>query len=131
MLRRLFIAILILLTMSPLMLAQTGAANAEPGVLEYFLSVPGLAALALIITEFLKVQLNLSGTINQYLAWVIALVISGAGYLLQLGIFIGVDWYFIFIYGLAAGLIANGLFDWNIVQAILNLLFGFLKKNNG
>jgi hypothetical protein len=39
-----------------------------------------------------------------------------------MGIMTGLEWYYIFIYGLASGLIANGLYDWAWIKAILQLL---------
>lgn len=114
---------LIILTMVPLVImAQTGAADESIDVVEYIASIPGLAALVLLVTQFLKQFLKTDGWYSAYLSWIVALVLSVIGWSLQLGIFLGATWYIVLIYAAAAGLIANGLFDWKMIKAVLELL---------
>lgn len=86
---------------------------------QYFVSLSVFAPLVVIITEFIKANIKIEN--NQLLSWIVSVLLSAVGWFLQLGMFAGVAWYWIFIYGLSSGLVANGIFDISIVQAILNL----------
>ncbi len=115
--------VLAILSMVPLVImAQTGAADESIDVVEYIASIPGLAALVLLVTQFLKQFLKTDGWYSAYLSWFIALSLSVIGWVLQLGIFTGVVWWVMLLYAAAAGLIANGLFDWKVIKAILEIL---------
>jgi|GEM_PF-2375425 hypothetical protein len=89
-------------------------------IINAFASIPGLAALVLFITAYIKKRNEMSGQGVIIVSLLIALILSTGGYLFNLGIFNGVDWFYIFIYGLAACLIANGLADWNLIKTLLN-----------
>ena len=92
-------------------------------VSQYFVSLSVLAPIIVLVTEFIKTNLKISN--SQIISWIVAVVLSGVGWLLKLGMFAGVEWYWILIYGFASGLVANGIFDITIIQGILNL---FKKK---
>ena len=123
------IAILyLLLTMtctSTLVLANTADEPEEWDLISYFFTVPSLAALVVVSTQFVKKNFKLEDDWAQYASFVIGLVWSCIGFFFGYGIFVGVEWYYIFIYGMASALIANGLFDWNLIKAIL--VFAKLK----
>ncbi len=99
---------------------------------ESFESVPALAALILIATAWLaELIIKLGWSIKlesitkgwkQYLSWLVGLLLSAAGYFLQWGLFVGAQWYYIFIYGLTASLVANGLFKWEFFKTILEAI---------
>lgn len=112
---------------SPPVLAQTETQAEQSSIVEdagsllvnSFTTIPGLAALILIITGYIKKKNELTGQAVIFVSFIIALILSTGGYFFNLGIFVGVGWYYIFIYGLASCLIANGLADWNLVKSLL------------
>lgn len=118
------LAVIMFLTIlvTPLLAGQEAAAGQVDDIGDYFATVPGLAALVLLLTQFFRKNFNLEGIYAQLSSWLVALALSTAGYLLKIGIFIDVQWYWIFIYAAASGLIANGLFEWKHVKSILELL---------
>ena len=87
----------------------------------YFATLSGLVTAVILLTQVFKEFIGTIGIKTQYLSWFIAIVLSLAGYFLQLGIFYGMAWYWIPIYAASTGLIANGIATKDIVQAILNL----------
>ncbi|PKQ69395.1 hypothetical protein BZG01_00205 [Labilibaculum manganireducens] len=92
----------------------------------YFATLSGLVTAVILLTQFFKTAIETHGIKTNYLSWIIALVLSIAGYFLQLGMFYGMPWYWIPIYALSAGLIANGIAGKQVVEAILSL---FNSKN--
>lgn len=117
--------LLLVLSMLPLVLmAQTGAADESVNVMEYIASIPGLAALVLLVTQFVKKTWlkQLDGTQSIILVAAVSLILSIAAWLLQVGIFVGITWYIMLLYGAAAGAIATGLFDWKVMKTILEIL---------
>jgi len=88
-------------------------------VLGYFGTVTGLASLVLLFTAFAKKALQSNETFTIILSIVISGALSGLGYLFQLGIFGGVPWYYIAVYGIVACLIANGASTWPVIAGIL------------
>lgn len=92
----------------------------------YFVSLAAVATATLGLTEFIKSLVNITSSwVKQVVAWVVGVGLAFLGYYLQLGIFVGLDVMWVIIYGLAAGLVANGIFDIVIVQALIDL---FKKK---
>lgn len=84
-----------------------------------FLSLAGLAAAILFFTSLLKRSLNSNNTFTIVISGIVGLILSGVGWYFGLGIFVGVEWFYIMIYGLAATLIANGASTWGITKAVL------------
>lgn len=79
------------------------------------------AAMALIVmpvTGWIKTALKISGG-TQVLSWVVSIAIAYTGYALKLGILADAGPISTAIYGLAAGLVANGIADIGIVQGLL------------
>lgn len=101
---------------------------------EYFVSIGGLATLTLLATQWFKkllstvFKLNVEGTIAGYASWVVALLLSGVGFWFQWGIFIGVTWYYILVYGVIAGLVANGIFKLEHVKTFFEVIKLLPKK---
>lgn len=99
---------------------------------ESFETFPALAALVLILTGWvssliikLKWDVRLEALTKgwkQYLSWLLGIALAAAGYFLQWGLFVNVAWYYIFIYGIISGLIANGLFKWELLKTILEAI---------
>lgn len=93
----------------------------------YFASLAGLVSLVVLITNFAKKWVNSSGIWTKALSWIVSLIVAGLGYFLHLGVFIGMEWYWILIYAFSSGLIANGIVDIGIVKALIAL---FTSKSN-
>jgi len=87
----------------------------------YFTSLTGLVSLVILVTQFLKKLIKTEGLKTQILSWIVSVVLAVVGYFLQLGIFIDLAWYWILIYAVSAGLIANGIATKQVVEAILSL----------
>ena len=95
---------------------------------QYFVSLAAIVPLAVLVTEFLKVKLKIETTwVKQVTAWVVSVVLCLLGMWLNLGILAHVTITQAIVYGIATGLVANGIFDITVVQTLLNLLLGFLK----
>ena len=104
------------------------SADEDVSFISYFINIPSLATLILLVTQMIKKRWKkIKDDVAQYMSFGVGLVLSLIGWLFQYGIFFGVEWYYILIYGFAASLIANGMFDWHLIKAILV----FLKLRNG
>ena len=84
--------------------------------------------LVVLIAAFVNSKLNLSGFLKQLVAWVISIILCFVGWYFNLGVFTGLVWWVVVIYGFAVGLAANGFFDISLIQAILKALK--LEKKN-
>ncbi len=91
----------------------------DPSV--FFVSLGALVGAVMTVTQFLKKQLPVSGFTTKFLSWIIALLLSGIGWYFQWGIFVGAEWYWIFAYALAAGLVGNSIFDIHIIKGIIKI----------
>jgi hypothetical protein len=80
------------------------------------------AATVVFLTSVINKFIKLKGFAKQYLSWFVALAIGISAFLLKLGIFEPIHWYQALIYSIAAGLGANGIFDWNLIQTILQAI---------
>lgn len=90
----------------------------------------GLLALAVLpLTGWLVTALKLKGT-TQLLSWAVAVALAYAGYGLKLGLFADAGPLTAGIYGLAAGLVANGLADTALVQGILQAIGARVPKSS-
>ena len=64
---------------------------------------------------------------KQIISWLIGIILGFFGWKLQIGFLSDMSWWLALIYGLGAGLIANGVFDTGLVTTILGM-FG-IRKN--
>lgn len=87
-----------------------------------FTSLAGLAAGVLFFTSFVKKYLKTEGVWTIFLSAAVSFILGGLGMFLQLGIFAAVAWYYVFIYGVAATAMANGLSTWGFISDLLVLL---------
>lgn len=87
----------------------------------YFYSISALSVLVMTVTQGLKKIIVSSGRWTVFLSWIISFVLSAVGWFLKLGIFEGVSFYWIFVYGLAAGLLANKIIDSKTIKSILSV----------
>lgn len=92
----------------------------------YFASLVSVVTLVMLLTKFLKPMIGTSGFWTKALSWIISIAVACIGYFLQLGIFTGMEWYWMLIYGFSSGLIANSIVDLKVIQGIIAL---FTSKN--
>jgi len=95
---------------------------------ECFASLAALSGLVIIITQFVRKDLKISGNFAQYLSWLVSVILAFVGFALKLGIFEGLIWWQTALYGVGAGLISNGIFDIQTVKALLNLVIKIQGK---
>lgn len=100
----------------------------DTGFSNYFISLAALVPLVVLISAFINKKLNLSGFLKQLIAWVISILLCFVGWYFNLGMFAGLVWWVVLVYGFAVGLAANGFFDIGLIQAILKGLK--LEKKN-
>jgi len=94
----------------------------------YFVSLSALATAVITITQWLKGIINSTGVITKLVSWLISITLAFIGWWFNLGIFDSITWYWVIIYAVGAGLIANSIFDLSVVTALINL---FKTKENG
>lgn len=96
---------------------------------DYFGSLGLMASLVAIITGYLNTHVpflkNANGTIKQLVSWAISIALVFIGQLKSVGIVAESNMVWTGITGVAVGLVANGIFDIKLVQAILS----FIKAN--
>jgi hypothetical protein len=95
----------------------------------YFGSLVALVPLVVLATEFLKNTLKIEKTwVKQVLAWAVSVALCLVGDWLNLGMFKDFNLVTTVAYGVATGLVANGVFDITVVQTLLTFLLNLLKK---
>lgn len=96
---------------------------------DYFGSLGLMASLVAIITGYLNTHVsflkNANGTVKQIVSWVISILVVFIGQLKSVGMVAETSTLWTAITGVAVGLVANGIFDIKLVQAILS----FIKAN--
>jgi hypothetical protein len=114
--------LLLLLLLLPFGAFAQGSGVIVESINVYFLSLGAMAAIVLPVTEFVKALFKIKGSWAQYLSWLIAVLMALFGFWLKLGIFSDLSLIWALVYGFAAGLISNGVFDISIIQAIINAI---------
>lgn len=96
---------------------------------QYFISLAATAATATIVTGYVTTHLlkTLSSQMKQVASWVIAIGICFLANWQGWGLFADLSLVWTAIYGLATGLVSNGIFDINVIQIILGAI-GAKKK---
>lgn len=126
-----------IITLIVFMLALVGATVAQDlppieipqgGISDFFLSLAAMIPLIVFCTAWLTKLLNPSGAIKQLISWIVSIVLSLIAWFLNLGIFEPLSWYIAIVYGLAAAIGANGIFDIKLIQKFLHLIFKYPKK---
>lgn len=130
----LFLCAVLALVVTPVVLFAQETVNSvvttvvETGFSNYFISLAALVPLVVLVAAFINKKLNLSGFLKQLVAWVVSILLCFVGWYFNLGMFAGLVWWVVLIYGFAVGLAANGFFDIGLIQAILKGLK--LEKKN-
>lgn len=117
--KRMLLILMTFFISSTIFAAQTEAATLPDNL---FGSIMALTSGILIITAYIKKILKTQDGQTIIISIIVGLGLSGVGYIFKLGIFNAAEWYYIFIYGLTAILIANGLSTWEIIKQILVFL---------
>ena len=90
-----------------------------------FGSLAAMVAIIPFVTEIIKKGIpNAPPLVFQIISWVIGFILALIGWHFKIGFLAGTEWYIALLYGLGAGLIANGIFD----TGIINGIFGFFSK---
>lgn len=87
----------------------------------WFVSLAAMVGAVMTITQWIKGLLLTAGIGTKLLSWMVSIVLAFLGWYFELGILAGLQWFWVAIYALSAGLVANSIVDLNIVQAILKL----------
>jgi len=85
-------------------------------------SLAGVAAVTVFLAAFVNTLLKTSGFIKQLVAWIIAILLLVVGNLVNMGFMAELTWLNTIIYGVAAGFVANGIFDVEFVKTVLRAL---------
>ena len=99
----------------------------QPETAMGFGTFAAMVAIIPFVTEIFKKIPNLPGLVIQILSWVIGVVLSLIGWKFNIGFLAGLTWYIALLYGIAAGLVANGVFDTGIINWILGI-FGMKQE---
>lgn len=101
------------------------AANPDPGITDYGAVFGSLAAIVAVIPVIVEVMKGffpkMQPTVTQVLSWIIGIAICMFGWWQELGFLNGLDWYIALLYGLGAGLAANGVADTGLIQWVIGL----------
>ena len=88
-----------------------------------FASLAGVAAGSVFISALLIKWLKVTKAwVRQVVSWIAPVVLFVVGNLLNIGFMAEFTWLMTFVYGLGAGLVSNGIFDIELIKAILAAL---------
>jgi sterol desaturase/sphingolipid hydroxylase (fatty acid hydroxylase superfamily) len=89
----------------------------------WFATLAGIAAVTVFVSGFINTLFKITKKIGkQIVAWLVAIILTVVGNLLNLGFMSEFPWLTTLAYGFAAGLVANGMFDIPTVTALLQFL---------
>ena len=98
----------------------------------YFATLAVLAGAALAVVQFIKgLVKSTNSVVNHVITWIISVGFAFVGYFFQWGMFAGLDILWTAIYGVACGLVVDGLFGVSTLESVLTALKSVLppKKN--
>lgn len=121
--KKLLVLILIVLSVPLSMMAQVlGDIPPEINPEVYFATMASFAALILPVTALINRMFSIDiRWIKQFLSWIVAIALGTIAWLFKWGIF-ETTWYYALIYSLAGALVANGIFNLDMVKKFLQLL---------
>ena len=118
--KKLFLALCILIPLG--LMAQTGDGTLDPNIQNYFANLVGMAALSTLVVGVVKKLVSATGFIAQLISWAVSIALCYAGWFLKLGLFETITLAYVpLIYGVAVGLVSNGIFNIEFVKTILRL----------
>ena len=96
----------------------------------WFGTLAGIAALTVFVAGVVNGLLKVSKSfMKQVISWVVAIALACLANLVNLGFLAGSTWLMTLLYGFGAGLVANGIFDINIVNALILAIESQLNKD--
>ena len=114
----LFLACLLLSTFA-IMAQEPTLTVPTDGWTGFFTSLAAIVPLVTFLAAYINKMVKATGFWKQAVSWLVAILCSAGGTYFKLGIFAGLIWWQIIVYGVGIGLVANGFFDIKMVQAIL------------
>lgn len=78
-----------------------------------------MAALVVIISEYLFQFIKIDKFQAQAFTWLVGLTIAFGSWAFNIGYLAGIEWYMVILNGLMSALIANGTFEIPVVKAFL------------
>ena len=124
-----FMMFLFLLLIPVAIFAQEPVINPPTNWLEVFASInvwlgslAGVSAVTVFLAAFVNTLFGTKGFWKQIVAWGIAFILLAVGNLVNIGFMAELNVWLTIAYGLAAGFISNGIFDVELVKAILRAL---------
>lgn len=129
--KKVFILIVSLFGMTAGLFAQevTTVTLPEGRFQDFFVSLAAMIPIVTFISAFVNKQLRPAQSwIKQVTSWIVAVGLSFVGWYFEFGIFAGLHWISVLIYGAGVGLAANGFFDIKFIQSILSLFKLHTKK---
>lgn len=119
--KRLMFVIMLMFTALPVFCQVVDPAPVTD-YMQYFLSLGGFVLLINLATEFLRNLLNLKKFWLQFTSWLIGFGLALLAWVLNLGMFAGLEYWGMLALGFAGSLCANGVFDTGVIEWILRLL---------
>ena len=100
------------------------------GFSSFFVTLAALIPLVTFLSAWVTQHVlghEAKGWMKQIASWLVALILSMAGWWLKLGVFDGLIWWHALVFGAGVGLAANGFFDIKLIQTMLGVI-GIGKK---
>lgn len=104
------------------LLAQQEIPIEDIDLSQVFTSIGLLTAAVLSFTSLTKKVFKSKDSETIIWSGVVSVLLGAAGWLLKIGIFAGVEWWYILIYSAAAMLLSNGLSTWPLISGVLTIL---------
>lgn len=82
----------------------------------------GVAAVTVFLAAFVNRIFNAEGFVKQVVAWLVAIAVVTIGNVANMGFMAEFGVLSTIIYGIAAGFVANGIFDIATIQTLLKLI---------
>ena len=121
--KKLFALITVLFVFTGVIFAQGGGVLGDFDINTVFASLAGVAAGSVFVSALLIKWVKAEKDwVKQLISWVSPVALFVAGNLLNIGFMAEFTWLMTFAYGLGAGLVSNGIFDIELVKAILAAL---------
>ena len=85
-------------------------------------TLAGVAAVTVFLSAAVNTLLKTTGFVKQLIAWIISILLLVLGNFVNMGFMAELTWLNTLIYGVAAGFIANGIFDIAFIKMVLQAL---------
>lgn len=88
----------------------------------YFATIASFAAIILPVTALVNRMFTIEiRWLKQFLSWIVAIALGTIAWVFKWGLF-ETSWYYALIYSIAGALVANGIFNLDMIKKILQLL---------